>query len=277
MELKIPIVIASGVGGMGEYLKMKMISPDCIGAYTLKTITYKPKSGNPPPRLVASSGYLINSIGLENQGIENFLFKLQQGEFDWIFAKTKVILSLGGDNLEEFQMIAERVKSVEGRFAAIEFNFSCPNVEKGGLSVIADSKKLPKLLKSLRKTLDSFLIAKVGIEGIFVENFASLLEKNEWNGISLINTLRALQFVEGKIQKGGLSGPSLKPIALRAVYEVKKVAKKLFIVGGGGISNEDDAEEFLKVGADAVSLGTIIYKNPKIVERIAERLRRGNI
>ncbi len=272
MELKVPIVIASGVGGMGEYLQL--INPESVGAYTLKTVTLKPKRGNPPPRLVATENYLINNIGLENPGIDSFIEKLEDGEFDWIFQKTKVILSVGGDNLREFQLMAERIKDIERKFAAVEFNFSCPNVEKGGLSIVADLDGLKNLLKSLRKTLNGVLIAKVGIEGIFVEEFARLLGKNEWNGISLINTVRSLQFVDREILRGGLSGPALKPIALRAVYEVKKAVPELFVIGGGGIGCETDAQEFFKVGADAISIGTIIYKDPKMVERIAESIGR---
>ncbi|AEH51952.1 geranylgeranylglyceryl/heptaprenylglyceryl phosphate synthase [Pseudothermotoga thermarum] len=275
MDLKVPLVIASGVGGMGEYLKL--VDPSCIGAYTLKTITLKSKVGNPPCRLIATKDYLINSIGLENPGVDEFLRRLKDGEYNWIFEKVKVILSLGGDNLDEYRLVAEKVKDVEEKFVAIEFNFSCPNVEKGGLGVVTDLSNLERLLGILRKTLKSFLIAKVGIEGIFVEYFAKMLENNGWNGISLINTIRALKFVDGKIFKGGLSGPVLKPIALRAVYEVRRVTSNLFVIGGGGISNEEDAKEFLMAGADAVSVGTIIYKNPKIVERIAESLRRGRL
>jgi len=272
VKLNPPLVIASGVGGMGEYLQL--IDAKYIGAYTLKTITLHPKEGNPPPRLFATNNYLINNIGLENIGIEAFTKKIADGEFEELFAKTKVIASLGGDDLEQYLLVAQKIKEYEQIFEAIEFNFSCPNVAKGGLSLISDYEAFKQLLRSIRKILSGFLIAKLSIEGAFVEEASKLVKQFDWNGVTVTNTLRALQLIDGKVFKGGISGPVLKPIAMRAIYEIKNKVPDLYTIACGGIMNEDDAEDFFKVGADAVSVGTAIYKDPQIVERIAKHIWR---
>ncbi|MCS7175882.1 HisA/HisF-related TIM barrel protein [Pseudothermotoga sp.] len=264
MELKPPIVIASGIGGMGEYLKL--IEPKFIGAYTLKTITFKPKKGNPPPRLIATENYLINSIGLENPGVENFIEQLKSGQYDELFERVKIIFSFAGDNFEEYEQVAEKMAPFQNKFIAFECNLSCPNVHFNPLS---DLTTLKRLLSSLRRKLDIFLIAKLGIEGAFVESIAKLVELCGWDGVTLINTIRALHVDGERIIKGGVSGPILKPIALRAVHEVRSKTK-LYIIASGGIASEKDAEDFFKVGANAVSVGTILYKDPSIVERIAK-------
>lgn len=272
MELNPPLVIASGVGGMGEYLKL--INPIYIGAYTLKTITLFPKEGNLPPRLFATQEYLMNNIGLENVGIDAFIEKLNNNQYEELFEKTKVIFSLGGDDAQEYKRVAQKIAPYEDYFEAIEVNFSCPNVKKGGLNILSDLSSLQDVLIYMRKVLKGFLIAKIGIEGSFVEQIAQILKDHGWNGITLINTIRGLQIVNDRVFKGGLSGPILKPIALRAVYEVKNKVPELYVIGSGGIMCEKDADDFFKVGADAISLGTAIYKDPLIVERIAEHIRR---
>lgn len=265
MELRPPIVIASGVGGMGEYLQL--IDPKCIGAYTLKTITFRPRRGNPPPRLVATQNYLINSIGLENVGIERFVEELEQGVFDELFKKVKVIFSFGGESFEEYLLVAERMVPHQEKFIAFECNLSCPNVQ---IDFLSNLSTLKKLFTELRKRLSVFLIAKLGIEGAFIENVAKLVEDCGWNGVTVMNTIRALHIDGERVVKGGLSGPVLKPIALRAVHEVRN-RTNLYIIASGGIMNEKDVEQFFKVGANAVSIGTVLFKNPKIVEKIAQR------
>lgn len=265
MELRPPIVIASGVGGMGEYLKL--IDPRYIGAYTLKTITFKPRLGNPPPRLIATERYLINSIGLENAGVEKFIEELENGLYEELFRKVKVIFSFAGEDFEEYLKVAERMAPYQDRFVAFECNFSCPNVHFNPLS---DTNQLKKMLIELRKKLDVFLIAKLGIEGAFIEQLARLVEECGWNGVTIINTIRALHIDGETLIKGGISGPVLKPIALRAVYEVRN-RTNLYIIASGGIMNETDAQHFFKAGANAVSIGTALYRDPTIVERIAKR------
>ncbi len=271
MELNPPVVIASGTGGMGEYLKL--INPEHIGAYTLKTVTLFPKQGNRPPRLFATENYLINNIGLENTGIDAFIEALNSGCYRELFDKVKVIFSIGGDDSDQYKKMAEKINPYEKYFEAIEVNFSCPNVNKGGLNILSDLSSFRDVLSFMRKTLGGFLIAKIGIEGGFVEHIAQIVKEHGWNGITLINTIRGLHISQDRIIKGGISGPILKPVALRAVYEVKNKVPDLYVIGSGGIMCEKDADDFFKVGADAISLGTAIYKDPQIVQRISEHLR----
>ncbi|MDI3471745.1 MAG: dihydroorotate dehydrogenase catalytic subunit [Thermotogaceae bacterium] len=267
MLVKPPLVLLSGPAGFGEWLEL--IDKSFIGALTLKTITLNPKEGNKPSRMAEGNNYIINRIGLENPGVLKFLEMLDTFKN----LKSKIILSLGGDTVEEYLKIAETIKPYSKEFDAIEFNFSCPNVEKGGLSIVGDLQSWEKIIKTVRKILpDSFLIAKLGIEGIFVENAADILVNNDWNGITLINTVRGLHFENGKIILGGLSGPLLKPIALRAVYEVRKRFSDIFIIASGGIYNSNDAEEFMKVGASAIGIGSALFKSPEIVEEIGKKL-----
>lgn len=267
MLVKPPLVLLSGPAGFGEWFDM--IDPSFVGALTLKTITLKPKDGNPPPRMAEGKNYVINRIGLENPGIMGFLKMLD--DFERI--PTKIIVSLGGDNLDEYVKISEMVKPYTERFDAIEFNFSCPNVEMGGLGILGDFEGWKRVLKGIRKILqEEFIIAKLGIEGVFIEEAVKQVVQSGWNGVTLINTVRGLHFDGDKIVLGGLSGPILKPIALRAVYEVRNRFPDIFIISSGGVYGLGDAEEFLRVGANAVGIGSALFKDPEIVEKIGKRL-----
>ncbi|MEN3042581.1 MAG: dihydroorotate dehydrogenase, partial [Fervidobacterium sp.] len=160
LKLRSPIIVASGPGGFGEYLNLGSINWEYVGAYTFKTVTMKQKEGNKPPRMYAKDGFLINRIGLENPGIEKFVQSLEKGDYDKIFDKVPVILSLGGDSYEEYLAISRYIKPHLNKFLAIEFNFSCPNVKHGGLSIMSDISEWSRLLKEIREELkDEFLIA----------------------------------------------------------------------------------------------------------------------
>jgi len=137
---------------------------------------------------------------------------------------------------------------------------------------LSDFEGWKKILKDIRKILQGqFLIAKLGIEGIFIEEAVKQVNQSGWDGVTLINTVRGLHFNGEKMILGGLSGPILKPIALRAVYEVRNKFPNIFIIASGGVYNFEDAEEFLKVGANAVGVGSALFKNPEIVEKIGEK------
>lgn len=264
LELKPPLVLLSGPAGFGEYLKL--MDHRYVGGVLLKTVTLHPKEGNPTPRMADSDFYVINRIGLENPGIHAFVENIPE-------LPVPMIASLGGDSFEEYLEVARVFKKVADRFYAVEFNFSCPNVKEGGLSIVKNAEEWKKLLNTLRKELpDSFLIAKVGVEGIFVEDAAEFVMKAEWDGITLVNTVRGLHFEKDTMILGGLSGPLLKPIALRAVYEVKKRFPELFVIASGGVYSVKDAEEFLKVGADVIGVGSALFKDPGVVEEIGKYL-----
>lgn len=272
LNLKVPLIIASGPGGFGEYAKIEGFPWEYVGAYTLKTVTYNKKSGNVPPRMYARDGYMINRIGLENPGIDQFLNALESGEYDYLFQKTNVILSLGGDSYQEYIEVTKKVKPYLHKFIAVEYNFSCPNVSKGGLSIVTDLTEWQSLLVEIRKELpDTFLIAKLGIEGGFIENLAEKAAQSGWNGVTAINTIRGLMFNDaGEMLLGGLSGPNLLPIATRAVYEVRKKLPDIYIVSSGGVYKGEDAKQLLKIGADAVSIGSAIFQDEQVIAHMGK-------
>ncbi|MCD6252881.1 MAG: dihydroorotate dehydrogenase [Thermotogae bacterium] len=272
LGIRPPLIIASGPGGYGEYLNL--INSKYLGAYTLKTVTYKPRSLTEAPRMAFGSFYLINHIGLENPGVDKFLESLRLGKYDGIFKRTKVILSLGGDDLKEYLKITEKVKPHVDRFVAVEYNFSCPNVTKGGFLLTAKADDWAKLLGRIRELLPrTFLLAKLGIEGILIERAAGYINEAGWEGVTLVNTVRGLHMnPDGGILLGGLSGPILKPISLRAVYEVRKRYQNLYIVAAGGVYSASDAREFIAVGANAISVGSALFKDPNVIEEIGKEL-----
>ncbi|MFN6991871.1 MAG: dihydroorotate dehydrogenase [Fervidobacterium sp.] len=274
LELRTPLIIASGPAGIGEYLKIEGINWDYVGAYTIKTITYKEKKGNKPPRMFVKNGFLINSIGLENPGIFKFIENLENNKYDELFERVPVVFSIGADSFDEYLEISKIIKPYINKFKALEYNFSCPNVKHGGLSIMSDVSEWKKLLEEIRKELDdAFLIAKLGIESGFAENNAQIVENAGWNGVTLINTIRGLMFNdEGQMILGGLSGPNLLPIALRAVYEVRKKLKDIYIIASGGVYTPDNVRMFLEIGANAVSIGSVLFKNEKIINEIGEYL-----
>ena len=273
VKLRSPLVVASGPGGMGEY--MPFINPFHIGAYILKTITLHPKEGSTPPRLYSTDQFVINRIGLENPGIDRFVEDVKKGVYNELFEKVPVILSIGGDTHSEYLEATQRALSILPRFSGVEYNFSCPNVESGGLSMVADSEALRGVMKEIRKMVkDTPIFAKFGIEGIFVEEASDMVADMGWDGITLINTIRGLvKTPEGKIIRGGISGSVLKPISLRAVYEVRRRHPSLFIMASGGVYTGDDVRLFLEMGADAVQIGSALFKDPAIIESIYREIK----
>ncbi len=269
LNLRTPIVIASGPGGFGEYLNVSSIDWSVVGAYTLKTITLNPKVGNKPPRIYAFDSFMINRIGLENPGFEGLKRVIESGELDEITTKVPAILSLGGDSFEEYVEITKLVKPYLQKFIAIEYNFSCPNVHHGGLSIMSDRDEWRRLLKEIRRETDAFIIAKLGIESGFIEQMAKIVALEGWDGVTVINTIRGLMVnTEGQVILGGLSGLALYPIALRAVYEVRRALPDIFIIASGGIYKPYQAKEMLNFGANAVSIGSALFQNEDVINEI---------
>jgi len=271
LTLRSPLVIASGPGGMGEYLPF--ITPHHLGAYILKTITYHPKEGSAPPRLSSTKHFVINRIGLENPGIKAFIEDIKSGALSDIMAQVPLILSLGGDTPQEYVEIARLSQDIAHHFIAIEYNFSCPNVEAGGLSIVSDKHTLRQIMTEVRDILhSSFIIAKFGIEGIFVEEASDIVKDTGWNGITLINTIRGLVKTPQGYLRGGISGAVLKHIGMRAVYEVKRRHEDMFIMASGGVYTAQDVKDYLEVGASAVQIGSALFKDPSIVDTIYRQL-----
>lgn len=264
MLVNSPLILLSGPGGFGEWFEIA--SSAGIGAITLKTLTINPKEGNLPPRMAGEDFYLINRIGLENPGVREFLKEIPE-------LPVPMILSLGGDTFEEYIEISKIIEPFKEKFIAIEYNFSCPNVERGGLSMISDRTRWKNLLFEIKRIIkDSFLIAKLGIEGIFIEEACSDIVATDWDGVTLINTVRGLHYENGKEILGGLSGPMLKPIALRTIHEVRKKFPELYIIGSGGVYSTRDVKDFLRAGANVVGIGSSLFKDPSIAQKIEKEL-----
>lgn len=269
---KTPLFLASGTWGLGEsllnYLTKEEIK-ECVGALVTKGISLKAMPGNPPPRLYETPCGLINSIGLENPGIDVFLEKY--------FPSLKtleipIIVNLHGTNVEEFVKLVERLKDVD--ISGIEINISCPNVAKGGIAFSQSPKEVYQLVKSVREVFQGTLIVKLSPVGPVYE-VAKASEEAGANALTVANTYPALgviSFEPLQIIKGGLSGPAIKPLTLRLVYELSQRGK-LPIIASGGITSGRDVLEYLIVGAKAVQLGTINLIDPKACIKIFNELK----
>lgn len=268
MELKNPVMTASGTAGYGEELS-EFIDLSALGAIVLKGISLKPMAGNPPPRICETPCGMLNSIGLENVGLKRFLKEKLP------FAKglgTKVIANILGNSVSEYVRLA---RELEGAGVdAIELNVSCPNVKKGGIIFGTDIKAMSRLiLKARAEAKNSVLIVKLSPNVSNIGAFAKAAEDSGADAISLINTIPAMA-IDIKSRRpalkntiGGLSGPAIKPIALRMLLEAYR-SVRIPIIGMGGITDHADAVEFLLAGATAVAVGTGAFTNPRATVEI---------
>jgi len=277
IQMKNPVMTASGCYGYGrDYLDT--VPLESWGALVVKGTTLFPREGNPPPRLVETPSGLINSVGLQNPGVEHFL----REELPWLRnQEVPLIVNLAGDTEEEYLRLAEKLES-EPAVNAIEINISCPNVKKGGCSFGSRTDTVGKLVSRLRSVYSRTMLVKLtpNVDGI--PEIARAAQEAGADALSLINTIRAISIDVEKqkpvlaMETGGLSGPAVKPIALRILWEVAREVD-IPLVGMGGITGSRDALEFILAGASAVSLGTGIFCNPRahleVVEGIREYLR----
>ncbi|ADQ46184.1 dihydroorotate dehydrogenase family protein [Caldicellulosiruptor kronotskyensis 2002] len=268
VRLKNPVIAASGTFGFGrEYSKLIDISE--FGAICTKGITLKKRIGNPQPRLCEVYAGIINSVGLENPGVEAFVNE----ELPFLKGfNTKIIANINGFTKEEF---VELTKILGSLVDMIEVNLSCPNVKEGGMAFGKDPEKVYEITKSVKDVASCPIIVKLTPNVTDITQLAIAAEKAGADAISLINTVSAMAIdIETrkpliKMVTGGLSGPAIKPIAVRMVYECfKKV--RIPIVGMGGIMNYKDAIEFFIAGATAIQIGTVNFINPKAVCEIKE-------
>lgn len=281
LKLKNPVMTASGTFGYGlEYAEF--LDLNRLGAIVVKGLSLAPKEGNPPPRIVETTAGMLNAIGLQNIGLENFISKklplLKQ--FD-----TPIIVNFFGDSITEYVTAAERLDSVDG-VHALEMNISCPNKQAGWSVFGTDPKVTFEVVSSVRKATGLPLIVKLSPNVTDIKIMAKAAEDAGADAVSLINTLTGMA-VDIKTRKpklanvtGGLSGPAIKPIALKMVFEVYKTVD-IPIIGMGGIMNETDAIEFLLAGATAVAVGTANFVNPRatidIIEGLEAYLKGNNI
>jgi dihydroorotate dehydrogenase (NAD+) catalytic subunit len=270
LKLKNPVLTASGTFGFGfEYAPY--VDLNRLGAIVVKGLTLKPRAGNPPPRIVETPAGILNSIGLHNPGVDYFLAKhlpyLRQ------FA-TPVIVNLAGNTIEEYVAVAEKLSGAAG-IVALEVNISCPNVKQGGLQFGADPFRAAEVTRAVKEKTDLPVIVKLSPKVTSIAEVARASASAGADALSLINTLSGMAIdinqrrpVLGSIT-GGLSGPAIRPVAVRAVWEVYEVVK-LPVIGMGGIFSAADALEFIMAGARAVAVGTANFLNPRATIEVLE-------
>ena len=281
LTLKNPVMTASGTCGYGLELA-PFYDLSRLGALVVKGISVLPRPGNPPPRVVETCGGMLNAIGLQNVGMEAFIREVLPALRPY---RTPLIVNILGESEEEYATLAETLGSQEG-VHGLEVNVSCPNVQKGGISFGADPDALERLVRALRKRTDRPLLIKLSPNVTDIVDMAVRAEAAGADGLTLINTLRAMA-IDLKSRRpclatvvGGLSGPAIKPIALRMVWEVSRRVR-IPVVGVGGILCAEDALEFLVCGATAVQVGTAHFRNPsaciEVIEGIEAYLAKNRI
>ena len=268
-----PVIAASGTFGYGlEYTDFLNLND--LGGFSTKGLSINPKIGNPVPRVIETSSGMLNAIGLENIGLQKFMCdKLPKLKI----YKTRIIVNFFGDTVQQYVEMASAL-SKEERIDALEMNVSCPNVEKGGLQFSSDPIVLRQVVEATRKATDKFLIVKLSPNVTDITLLAKAAENAGADALSVCNTFVGMKvdLERGKPylanRTGGLSGPAIKPLALNLVYQTVR-AVKIPVIGIGGISNSEDALEFLKVGAKAVQIGTANYIDPTVTVKVVQGIR----
>ena len=273
MELVNPVIAASGTFGFGIEFE-EIVSLERIGGFVTKGISLTPMAGHSAPRIVQTASGMLNAIGLQNVGVEDFIARklppLKR------YPQCKVIVNVFGYTVGDYIGVIERLNRAEG-IAAYELNVSCPNVHAGGMAFGADPGSLEYLVGRARTVSARPLIVKLSPNVTSIGTMAKIAADAGANAISLVNTFLAMSIDTETRQPrlsnitGGLSGPAIKPIALRMVFEAAR-AIKIPILGMGGIVTPEDAVEFLLAGATAIQVGTASYADPLAVERLAKGL-----
>ena len=273
IELANPVIAASGTFGYGIEFE-EIVSLERIGGFVTKGISLLPMEGHPAPRIIQTAAGMINAIGLQNVGVDEFIArKLPPMKR---YPACKVIVNVFGYTVGDYVAVIERLNQAEG-IAAYELNVSCPNVHAGGMAFGADPGSLEYLVGRARSGTKRPLIVKLSPNVTSVSHMAQVAEGAGADAVSLVNTFMAMS-IDTETRKprlsnitGGLSGPAIKPIALRMVYETAH-AVQIPILGMGGIVTPEDAVEFLLAGATAVQVGTASYADPRATERLAKGL-----
>ncbi len=274
VKLKNPVMVASGTFGFAEEYE-DFIELDCLGAIIPKGISLRPMIGNPPARIFETEGGILNSIGLQNPGFHGFV----QEKLPFLRRiKSHLIINFFGNTQKEYVELARRFDEVPG-ISGLEMNISCPNVKRGGIAFCSDPRMTYRLVQAVRKSTQLPLLVKLSPNVTDIASLAKISEEGGADAVSLVNTFKALAInIHSRKPElgniiGGLSGPAIKPIALRMVWEVcQKV--KVPVVGMGGITKAEDAIEFLMVGASAIQVGTANLVNPRAAIEIIHGIKR---
>ena len=269
ITLKNPVMTASGTYGYGlEYSDFIDLSK--LGGIVVKGTTLNPRQGNPYPRMAETPSGMLNAVGLQNKGVEYFCSEIYPSIKD---IDTHMIVNVSGSTIEDYMATAERIAELD-KIPAIELNISCPNVKKGGMAFGVTCAGAAEVVRAVRKVYPKTLIVKLSPNVTDITEIARAVEAEGADSISMINTLLGMA-IDVKSRKpilstvtGGLSGPAVKPVALRMVWQTAKVVS-IPIIGMGGISSCEDAIEFLLAGASAIQVGTYNFVDPTITTKIA--------
>lgn len=269
ITLKNPVMTASGTYGYGlEYSDFIDLSK--LGGIVVKGTTLNPRQGNPYPRMAETPSGMLNAVGLQNKGVEYFCLEIYPSIKD---IDTHMIVNVSGSTVEDYMATAERIAELD-KIPAIELNISCPNVKEGGMAFGVTCAGAAEVVRAVRKVYPKTLIVKLSPNVTDITEIARAVEAEGADSISMINTLlgMAIDVMSRKpilsTVTGGLSGPAVKPVALRMVWQTAKVVS-IPIIGMGGISSCEDAIEFLLAGASAVQVGTYNFVDPAITTKIA--------
>ena len=278
LELANPVMTASGTFGYGTEFA-DFVDLDRLGGVIVKGTTLHHREGNPYPRMAETPSGMLNAVGLQNKGVDYFCEKIYPTIKDY---KTNMIVNVSGSAIEDYVATAERINALEN-IPAIELNISCPNVKQGGMAFGVTAKGAEEVVSAVRKAYNKTLIVKLSPNVTDITEIARAAEAAGADSVSLINTMLGMAIDAERRRPvlstitGGMSGPAVKPIALRMVWQVAK-AVGIPVVGLGGISNATDAIEFLLAGASAIEVGTANFMDPavtgKIVDGINEYLDR---
>ena len=278
LELANPVMTASGTFGYGTEFA-DFVDLDKLGGVIVKGTTLHHREGNPYPRMAETPSGMLNAVGLQNKGVDYFCEHIYPTIKDY---KTRMIVNVSGSAVEDYVATAERINVLEN-IPAIELNISCPNVKQGGMAFGVTAKGAAEVVGAVRKAYDKTLIVKLSPNVTDITEIARAAEGAGADSVSLINTLLGMAIDAERRRPvlstvtGGMSGPAVKPIALRMVWQVAK-AVSIPVVGLGGITNATDAIEFLLAGASAIEVGTANFMDPavtgKIVDGINEYLDR---
>jgi len=274
IKMKNPVMVASGTFGSGKDYE-DFINLNDIGALIMKSITLKPREGNPPPRICETPSGMLNTIGLQNPGIDAFI----KEDLPYLAKfKVPVIVNIAGETVDEYAQLAIKLDKLSG-ITGIEVNISCPNVKQGGMQFGVDPKLTTEVIASVKRSTKLPVIAKLSPNVTDIKVIAKAAEAAGADAISAINTVLGMAIdINSRRTKlsmgaGGLSGPAIKPIAVRMVNEIYKTVR-IPVIGIGGIMNAEDAIEFILAGASAVQVGTGNFINPRSAIDIAEGIKK---
>lgn len=282
LKLKNPVLTASGTFGYGEEFA-DLIDLNRLGGFIVKGTTLKPREGNPYPRMAETPSGMLNAVGLQNKGVDYFIEHIYPRIKD---VDSRVLVNVSGSTIDDYVEVCRRLHPLDG-IAGIEVNISCPNVKQGGMAFGTTCEGAASVAKAVRAAYpDKFLMVKLSPNVTDIVTIARAVEDEGADAVSLINTLLGMAIDAERRRPilstvtGGLSGPAVKPVALRMVWQVAK-AVKIPVVGLGGIMSAADAIEFLLAGASAVQIGTANFVDPsvtmKVIDGIEDYCRRHHL